>query len=866
MNNNILNEEILRIKEVMGVKENLITEAPINLNQIARKIQQKFFDESALTKPKNSREWVYQSGSNKVNFSDFEYNYLLNNIKNTDFFENLPQGLAQKLGRLLSKDTELVDEYYKGIIESLGYNEYDLLRTVNKLVEDNYGYTTIDALEVLFKDRTVAAMLEDKIDNLIKNLDEITKRAINAPDYKTLAETFSQWEPGFIRFYRQYFDAAFKKYSEVEKEIEKTLDIIAKKKQDMMMGKTNYKYDKDIEKIINLLVAQKVKFYESADGAFKKYLIDNKMFKDDETFNKLKEEPRIKELLTQLNTSGGESFKIALTANLKAYLQMLYKPFAFRNKEMLADGWRKVGNTILWKNPLGWREIRNIAQQTGVAGKIIDKIIGAAIVNYGVIPAMTAAAQQYRPNAEEEAYFNQLEDLFKKFCGEEPLISSEDCAELERLRNEEEVETKDRFKERFIENLPYGFDKSIGENLWGLTYVDEVFSGLEKYVAAPLIWSDLDAYKNLIGNERIDKADAILTKYGFDPNEDMKVNIPVMLEKIKNNPGGEEEVDNAIPGETSNAPEEQSVQDGTLTREEAKRIGFDLDNYLRGLQEDDPNGKVYKGDNDNTVIVLWNNAKYKGVKIGNEWYYNGDTKNPLLKINQEETAPRESYINKKRMINQVNTKTLKESIRNKVLLKHEEKKYKIKKINENLRKFEENFYYGDYNKFFDKMFKLAESYKKSKLYLNEDDNVTFDSALIQSGLFKGQEDRMKQEFCNYVCNKLGLEGEVRRNFEDRVSNYPFNDIGQLFTDTDKMIDMIYKSFSDSISNDSSTPDNFISVLQSTIKPYLKTADFERNFKSNLTSVSEPIMDNARKKVDNLVMKIKELLAKEESKG
>ena len=27
-----------------------------------------------------------------------------------------------------------------------------------------------------------------------------------------------------------------------------------------------------------------------------------------------------------------------------------------------------------------------------------------------------------------------------------------------------------------------------------------------------------------------------------------------------------------------------------------------------------------------------------------------------------------------------------------------------------------------------------------------------------------------------------------------------------------------------------------------------------------------IMDNARKKVDNLVMKIKELLAKEESKG
>jgi hypothetical protein len=121
---------------------------------------------------------------------------------------------------------------------------------------------------------------------------------------------------------------------------------------------------------------------------------------------------------------------------------------------MLADGWRKVGNTILWKNPLGWREVRNIAQQTGVAGKIVDKIIGAALVNYGLIPGMTAAFEQYGPNAEEEAYFNQLEDLFEKFCGEEPLISSEDCAELERLRNEVDVETETKFYEIWIENLP----------------------------------------------------------------------------------------------------------------------------------------------------------------------------------------------------------------------------------------------------------------------------------------------------------------------------------------------------------------------------------------------------------------------------
>jgi hypothetical protein len=328
--------------------------------------------------------------------------------------------------------------------------------------------------------------------------------------------------------------------------------------------------------------------------------------------------------------------------------------------------------------------------------------------------------------------------------------------------------------------------------------------------------------------------------------------------------------------------QQQNVGGGTsLTPQKASELDFDLARFKReGTAQGIPVDATV--DAQNNIVLNMNGTLYPIMKNSSGiWVYKDYPTTPVFdnsSNNQEQNLnnqgdsntnnqmTNDSYINKKKIIKQINPKTLKESIKNKLLLKNEEKKYKIRKINENLRKFEEDFYYGNYNKFFKKMFKLGESFKNSKLYLNEDDNVTFDNALIQSGLFKGQEDRMKKEFCNYICNKLGLDNEIKMNFEKRINEYPFNDIGQLFTDTEKVVDLIYKSFTDSISDSTGTPNDFTTALQSTIKPYLKTADFERNFKSNLVSLSEPIMDNARKKVDDLVSKIKELLAKEDSES
>ena len=339
-------------------------------------------------------------------------------------------------------------------------------------------------------------------------------------------------------------------------------------------------------------------------------------------------------------------------------------------------------------------------------------------------------------------------------------------------------------------------------------------------------------------------------------------------------------------GNQTSTPQPQTTTE--LTDSDAERIVFDKNEVLAKYRQSDTNAKIYLV-NDNQLLVLYNGNNYEVNKFGyDDWrYLNGgaqlypprqQTQNTGGNTEVETNTggggntgggsglDKNSYINRKNLINQVNPKTLKESIRNKVLLKHEDKKLKIKKINENLRKFEEQFYYENYNKFFNKMFKLAESYKKSKLYLTEDDDMAFDEALLKSGLFRGQEDRMKKEFCNYVCAKLKLDGELRDKFEEKIKDYPFENIGQLFTDSEKVADMIYKSFIETLPSQGEEPTDFMTAIKSVIRPHLKTADFERNFKSTLTDLSNPVMDKARKKVDVLVDKIKELLAKEDSES
>jgi hypothetical protein len=770
--------------------------------------------------------------------------------------------------------------------------------------------------------------LKNKIRKGIDELPENIKDRIDNPkNYKDIS-TIGDWAnmASVWQFSAQWLKGLFTKQKDIKNEIDAIIKRINAKLTQPVVGEPKLLIGDDLDILLNKIILLKKSTRQANADEFKTYLIDNKLINNSDEYKEWyaanKEEIDI--LMKNARTQFSEQSKVAFEAYLKTLTEYIplvkWKSIGVVGgetglaplRESATNFLKRWGRRGTFMNSNNIDELRRIRLLQGRNGYILDKLATAILLVPTGHYLWYNIVEKFRPNLENIKTYNLLKQIYIELCGGSVSVDEEgktvsiegstndsgECVEvkaaLEKIKPEEFKDWFDFLWESL--NPKFGI---LGEIIKGSDYakiIDEgiFFTDLDKL--AMWAWSFVEKQNTtLTGVSPEDFVKGLINEFK-EENEEVN-GILKNLDLMNIN---DEQFKEAL----DKIEKSQNLTFGKPSREPYKSV---LTDYPHLYNWADISSMEFEQNDTRFKIVRYkDNSEFKAQKNSDgtwmwvspvEVQFNDDGDDPTggkkqggqeggggpnpqrventgtnteVEINTGRRGGKkdigDSYINKKRMINQVNTKTLKESIRNKVLLKHEEKKYKIKKINENLRKFEENFYYGNYNKFFDKMFKLAESYKKSKLYLNEDDNVTFDSALIQSGLFKGQEDRMKQEFCNYVCNKLGLEGEVRRNFEDRVSNYPFNDIGQLFTDTDKMIDMIYKSFSDSISNDSSTPDNFISVLQSTIKPYLKTADFERNFKSNLTSVSEPIMDNARKKVDNLVMKIKELLAKEESKS
>jgi hypothetical protein len=210
--------------------------------------------------------------------------------------------------------------------------------------------------------------------------------------------------------------------------------------------------------------------------------------------------------------------------------------------------------------------------------------------------------------------------------------------------------------------------------------------------------------------------------------------------------------------------------------------------------------------------------------------------------------------------------TLKENIKEKLVKKYKTKKQKINKLTEGFERTSFDFYNENYDRFFKNMFILAESIKKSNNLINEDESATFDEALIKSGLFKGQGERIKNELANFVARKIELTDEIKEKLKEKVDSVPLDEIGKLFTDVDKIVDMVFDSTIDSISDENETPSTIISAIRKNTTPYLRTADFERNAKKDIRAMIVPVMDDVKYKFDNLVNRLKELIAKEDSKS
>jgi hypothetical protein len=216
---------------------------------------------------------------------------------------------------------------------------------------------------------------------------------------------------------------------------------------------------------------------------------------------------------------------------------------------------------------------------------------------------------------------------------------------------------------------------------------------------------------------------------------------------------------------------------------------------------------------------------------------------PLIK---ENTTIRKKLIEYKEM------KTLKESVRNKILLTKENKDKKVNKISENLYKIAGDFYNDRYDVFFNKYVKLKESYKKSKMFLTEGDSDNFKNAFVR--VFKGDEEELVRVAIPWFTSKLGLEGTVKAEVEEKLKNkYSGDDIADLFEDD--WSDIVVLSIINNAKSDVSEPTNAMDAVEKALMSNMR-ADFKEDLKNSIKNLIYPVQDSRKTEIVNLANELK----------
>ena len=281
--------------------------------------------------------------------------------------------------------------------------------------------------------------------------------------------------------------------------------------------------------------------------------------------------------------------------------------------------------------------------------------------------------------------------------------------------------------------------------------------------------------------------------------------------------------------------EETTTGDGNLSKDDMINLGLPqafYDNRIKRYR-----GTVRKISDDELVytsISEKTKGDYRIKNIDGVWYWGGNKENPVVET---------------KIIKQKNMKTLNESIREKLTSKYIDKSKKFIKITENLEKVYPFFEEENYDVFFKKMFKLAESFKKSKLYINEADEELFSKGL---SLLSGQEDTIKEKLVNHIATSLSLSDKMKSYVKDGIDSVPNNELGSLFTSPRKIADMVVDAVVDQARESKTNTTDVMSAIESSTVAYFETSEFRRKLVREIQNLIGPKMDEKKGKITQIV--------------
>jgi hypothetical protein len=137
----------------------------------------------------------------------------------------------------------------------------------------------------------------------------------------------------------------------------------------------------------------------------------------------------------------------------------------------------------------------------------------------------------------------------------------------------------------------------------------------------------------------------------------------------------------------------------------------------------------------------------------------------------------------------------------------------------------------------------------------------FQNALTR--VFKGDEEQLVNEAISWFVNKLGLEGSVKTQVEEKLrSKYSGDSVANLFEDD--WSDIVVAAVRDNAKSDVSEPSNVMDAVEKVMMSKLDTSDFDYQLKKIISNMIRPAQDEKKDKIQTLADQLKSSILNSES--
>ena len=402
-----------------------------------------------------------------------EKNLLKDFVDNKITFDALDDDLQDKVIFFLrdnnikidGKDKKIINEYFKNLLLSKNYikngkvDEVRFYRDVYNLTQE--GMSTSEALNNLIGESD-SKLLYRYVDEFIGSFGELEDLARNAPKqtkwsgFKNWFENYEAKLFNYIKYFRETSTPSLKvmfgedKFiADVEEKLNSTLSKIAKKITD---GKGDTTYG-DWDTIFNLLVTLNTS--PQKRGAAKLWLdnnlINNKNFTNNEDLAVFMKTSDYKFLLESVEKTFDEIFSEYIKRVLTSFarLTLIFNPKLYtkgHRTEIFSDLFKSWSNLLIWADPMGVNDMRQLYALMGTKGVFFDKAIKYVGVQLFLIPYAKAIVSEIMIFSDIRNARQTL-DVLKTAC-DKNLIEKAECEKV----NEYIVQIEQRPTETEIAN------------------------------------------------------------------------------------------------------------------------------------------------------------------------------------------------------------------------------------------------------------------------------------------------------------------------------------------------------------------------------------------------------------------------------